>query len=122
MRDARGRLLVGSLLWLQGRSSDSATLVESGRHGLQHVAIDLAEGVAGQAVQKLIPRVLQAKPWLSGSTNWLPDSHEAGRRTCAMRYCKLDSSPRPCARSSVLRHLCGRLVSLVGRHLLERGL
>jgi hypothetical protein len=79
-------------------------------------------GVAGQAVQKLIPRVLQAKPWLSGSTNWLPDSHEAGRRTCAMRYCRLDGSPRPCARSSVLRHLRGRLVSLVGRHLLERGL
>jgi hypothetical protein len=30
--------------------------------------------LAGQAAQKLIPRVVQAKPWLSGSTNWLPDS------------------------------------------------
>ena len=51
-----------------------------------------------------------------------PNSHEAGRRTCAMRYCKLDGSPQPCARCSVLRHLRGRLVSLVDSYLLERGL
>jgi hypothetical protein len=49
--DAQDRPLFG-LLWLRRRSSDSwrLSLVSGGRHGLQHVAIDLAQRVAGQFV------------------------------------------------------------------------
>src|SRR3979411_1326271 len=47
--DAPGWLLIW-LFRLQGRSAHLKRFVDSGRHGLQHVAIDLAQRIAGQFI------------------------------------------------------------------------
>src|SRR5258708_35414324 len=63
--DAQDWPLFG-LLWLRRRSSDSwrLSLVRGGRHGLQHVAIDFAQRVAGQFVEypKTLRDLIGCKP------------------------------------------------------------